>query len=115
VWQEPTPSFAPHNDAFAFKTARGSIRYVEEGGGSFADVAIRAFFGFAPPIVWAKEGSAQELLDAALWRPSEGRGFDGVLTGVRTPLGLATITSHAKRGLTIALERGASHTAKVKA
>lgn len=109
VWQEPAPSFAPHNDAFAFKTARGSIRYVEEGGGSFADAVLRAFFGFAPPIVWAKGGSAQELLDAALWRPSEGRGFDGVLTGVRTPVGLATITSHAERGLTIALERANSN------
>ena len=56
----------------------------------------------------AKGGSAEELLDVALWRPSEGRGFDGVLTGVRTPLGLATITSHAERGLTIALERANS-------
>jgi hypothetical protein len=105
VWQEPAPHFAPHDDARAFKTARGSLRYVEEGGGSFADVALRAFFGFAPPIVWAKEGSTQELLDATLWRASEGRGFDGVLTGLRTPLGLATITSHAERGLSITLER----------
>lgn len=60
---------------------------------------------FRPPVVWpdASSGavSVQAALDSALWLPKHGRGFDGVLSGMRTPLGLATARSEAKTGLTI--------------
>ena len=107
VWQDPDGT--PYDDEFAFKTARATMRYVEEGGGSFADVILQAHFGFQPPIVWptVTPGDAkavQAALDSALWRPKVGRGFAGTLTGLRTPLGLAVIRSDAETGLTISLE-----------
>lgn len=37
----------------------------------------------------------QEALTAALFDPTTPRGFTGQLTNLRTPLGLATITSSA--------------------
>lgn len=107
VWQEPTGR--PYNDEYAFKTARGTMRYVEEGGGGFADTILQAYLGFQPPVLWphvprGDAKAAQVALDSALWRPLVPRGFDATLYGVRTPLGLATIRSNANSGLTIALE-----------
>lgn len=129
VWQEPPPSFTPHNEEHAFKSARGSSRYVEEGGASFADVIIRAFFGYQPPLVWSfdraaaaaahddgdghSDGGGGSMRDSmqdylkqhVLWQPEQPRGFEGVLHGLRTPLGVATITSGTD-GLRIAIAEG---------
>ena len=107
VWQEPDGR--AYNDEYAFKSARVTMRYVEEGGASFADTILQAYLGFQPPIVWpyvphGDAKAAQAALDAALWRPLVSRGFDATLYGVRTPVGLATIRSRADSGLTIALE-----------
>ena len=130
-WQEPAPSFKPHNDEHAFKSARGSTRYVEEGGASFADVIIRVFFGYQPPLIWESVGDGDDdggddggggrggrgdagddgrrsgdarLKQQVLWQPDQPRGFDGMLYGLRTPLGVATITSTKTGGLTITIK-----------
>ena len=63
VWQDADGT--PYNDEFAFKTARGTMRYVEEGGGSFADTILQAYFGFQPPIVWPVQPQNRVLVYTA--------------------------------------------------
>ena len=56
------------------------------------------------PLQWLpSRGTAQRSLDAALHDASTPRGFEGALRNLRTPHGLATITS-GPEGLAIRLQ-----------
>ena len=105
MWQDP--SGLAYDGEFAFKTSRNTMKYVEEGGASFADVAMGAFFVYQPPIIWPKPSmdalTTQRQLDVALWMPAIPRGFSGTLSSLATPLGLATIRSDTSKGLSITL------------
>jgi hypothetical protein len=77
-------------------------------GGSFFDAILRGFFGYHPDIQWpavdkSDKASIQRALIAALFDPTTPRGFEGTLSNLRTPVGMATITSSSS-GLTIALQ-----------
>eukprot|EP00755_Sulcionema_specki_P030344 Sspe_Gene.94135::Locus_66589_Transcript_2_3_Confidence_0.429_Length_2337::g.94135::m.94135 len=89
VPQDPTPPYTPHNDKAVFKTTGGANRYFEDNGGSFMDVIIRVYFGFSPPLVWPSGSNITAVLD----EPSRPREIFGTLTNLRTPMGLAEITS----------------------
>jgi hypothetical protein len=98
--------FTPFNDEPSFKPIAGDTRYVAIEGGSFFDSIVRGFFGYHAPLQWGGAGvgsSAQEQLMAALHNPSTDRGFVGSLSNLRTPHGLATITSSTE-GLAIKLQ-----------
>ena len=69
--------------------------------GAFADAVIRGFFGWHPDPVWP-ELFSQGALDGMLMQPGNPRGFNGKLH-VRTPYGLATVTS-GPAGLSAALQ-----------
>jgi len=70
---------------------------------------VRGFFAYHPPPLWPAEFS-QAALDAALLHGAStergqaaNRGFIGQLRNLRTPFGLATITSGI-HGVSIALQ-----------
>lgn len=102
VPQSPEPPFTPFNDESAFKPTAGVTRYIAIEGGAFFDAIVRGFFGYHPPPIWGT-GDPQSLLDKALYVTGTGRGFEGKLTNLRTPVGLATITS-SPAGLSIELQ-----------
>ncbi len=99
-----TPPYTPFDNASAFKPIAGVTRYVAIEGGSFFDAILRGFFGYHAPLQWNDASmSPQDLLDSAIHRASVPRGFSGNLTNLRTPLGMATISS-GPSGLSIRLQ-----------
>ena len=106
VPQLSVPPYTPFDGERAFKPVAGATRYIAIEGGSFFDAILRGFFGYNPAMAWgAVEGStdAAVLLRAALREPEAPRGFSGRLLHLRTPVGLATISS-GPTGLSIATE-----------
>ena len=111
--QLSVPPYTPLNDEASFKPIAGVNRYVAIEGGSFFDAVVRGFFGYHAPLQWgsAAAGDGNDTVQAALDAAIVGggkagqtsRGFAGKLRHLRTPFGLATITSGAS-GLRIALE-----------
>jgi hypothetical protein len=101
VPQLQTPPYTPFNSEPSFKP--NDRRYLNMAVGAFADAVVRGFFGYHPDAVWAT-GFTQQALDGQLLNPRGDRGFRGSLKNVRTPFGLATITS-GPRGLSIALNK----------
>ena len=111
--QLSVPPYTPLNDEASFKPIAGVNRYVAIEGGSFFDAVVRGFFGYHAPLQWGSaaagggNGTVQAALDAAIVGGGKAgqtsRGFAGKLRHLRTPFGLATITSGAS-GLRIALE-----------
>ena len=81
--------YTPFNDERSFKPVAGSTRYVAIEGGSFFDAIVRGFFGYHAPLQW---GSDPVGLNKTL-ASSAPRGFEGMLRNLRTPFGLAYITS----------------------
>ena len=104
VPQLSTPPYTPFNAEPSFKPTAGVTRYIAIEGGSFFDAVVRGFFGYHAPLQWGGVGSgtAQDELTAALNNPGTDRGFVGALSNLRTPHGLATISSGLK-GLSIKL------------
>ena len=102
-----TSPYTPFNTERAFKPVAGVTRYIGIEGGSFFDAILRGFFGYNPPMVWpattAATNKTQMLEQMAIREPTLPRGFNGRLMHLRTPLGLATITSGAQ-GLVAQLE-----------
>lgn len=98
VPQLSTPPYTPFNDERAFKPVAGVNRYIGIEGGSFVDSIIRGFFGYHPSMFWTSN------LTDTLHKPHQARGFTGTLSNLRTPLGLATITSN-NNGLSIHLQK----------
>lgn len=105
VPQDPVPPYTPHDGLPAYKPVLGLTRYVADCGGAFADVVVRSLFGYSPAMQWPPAGGGEPAGDVAaqLLRASAPRGFDGRLSNVRTPLGLATITS-SDAGLSVAMQ-----------
>jgi hypothetical protein len=101
VPQLEVPPYTPFDGEAAFKPS--DRRYLNMAVGAFADAVLRGFFGYHPPPVWPAAFS-QAALDGALMRPGVARGFGGTLRNLRTPFGLATITS-GPRGLSIARQQ----------
>ena len=60
--------------------------------------------GFHAPLQWLAASSPQEALTAALHEHSTPKGFVGELSNLRTPFGLATISS-GTGGLSIKLQQ----------
>ena len=118
VPQLETPPYTPFDAERAFKPVAGVNRYIAIEGGSFFDATLRGFFGYNPPMAWAPPATASAasaggqaagrdvptLLRAALREPDTPRGFIGRLRHLRTPLGLATISSGVD-GLSIVAEQ----------
>ena len=99
-----TPPYTPFDNVSAFKPIAGVTRYVAIEGGSFFDAILRGFFGYHAPLQWnPTSASPQQLLDAAIHNAAVPRGFSGALTNLRTPVGLATISS-GPSGLSIRLQ-----------
>ena len=79
--------------------------------GAFVDAVVRGFFSYHPPPLWPTEFSQSALDDALFHRSAReeprgqgvDRGFRGKLRNVRTPFGLATLTS-GPEGVTIVLQ-----------
>jgi hypothetical protein len=106
VPQLSTAPYTPFNSEPSFKPTAGVTRYIAIEGGSFFDAVVRGFFGFHAPLQWGGAvgaHSVQEQLTAALNNPTADRGFVGSLSNLRTPHGLATITS-GEQGLNIKLQ-----------
>ena len=103
VPQSMKAPYTPYNDEKAFKPIAGVTRYIGIEGGSFFDAILRGFFGYHPPMVWGA-GDADVELKKALLNPTQPRGFKGQLQNVRTPFGLATLTS-SDSGVSIALQK----------
>ena len=102
--QDHAYPYTPYNHEPAFKPA--DRRYLNMAVGAFADATIRGFFGYHPPPIWPSVFS-QAALNEVLLQPHAPRGFSGQLQNLRTPFGLATITS-GLGGLTIALQERVS-------
>lgn len=100
VAQDMIPPYTPFNDEPSFKPA--DRRYDNVATGAFVDAVIRGLFGYHPDMVWPTAFS-QQALDGMLFRPSEGRGFSGHLSNLRTPWGTASITSD-ETGVRIGLD-----------
>lgn len=100
VPQLQTPPYTPFNGEPAFKP--NDRRYLNMAVGAFADAVLRGLFGYHPPPLWPSSFT-QEALDSALLNRMSPRGFIGHLRNLRTPFGLATITS-GPEGLSIALQ-----------
>ena len=116
VPQLQTAPYTPFNDEVSFKPIQGVNRYIAIEGGSFFDAVVRGFFGYHAPMQWAGAGSSagdeggngakampQEALDKSLVSKLP-RGFEGTLSNLRTPFGLATITSDKEKGVSIKLQ-----------
>jgi len=116
VPQLQTAPYTPFNDEVSFKPIKGVNRYIAIEGGSFFDAVVRGFFGYHAPMQWAGAGSSagdeggngakatpQEALDKSLVSMLP-RGFEGTLSNLRTPFGLATITSDKEKGVSIKLQ-----------
>jgi len=99
--QTDSPPYTPHNNEPAYKPS--DRRYLNMAVGAFADAVVRGLFGYHPPPVWPSEFS-QAALDSALLPAKGSRGFKGKLRNLRTPFGLATISSDAA-GLSIRLQK----------
>ena len=94
------PPYTPLNSQPAFKPTAGETRYVAIEGGSFFDAIVRGFFGYHAPLQWGDDPT--ELQQRAIV-PGP-RGFTGKLVNLRTPFGLATLTS-GDAGVTATLQR----------
>ena len=106
VPQLATPPYTPFDAEPSFKPTAGVTRYIAIEGGSFFDAVVRGFFGYHAPLQWGGargRKSAQDELTAALHNAGADRGFRGTLSNLRTPHGLATISS-GPRGLSIKLQ-----------
>ena len=107
VPQQREPPYTPYDDEPAFKP--NDRRYLNMAVGAFFDGIVRGLFGYQPDMLWpdasSSETEKQAALDATLLAPRAPRGFAGKLSNLRTPLGLATITSDSA-GLSIALQDG---------
>ena len=103
VPQLATPPYTPFDAERAFKPVAGETRFIAIEGGSFFDAILRGFFGYSPAMVWGSGSDVAALLQTALREPSSPRGFNGRLLHLRTPAGLATISS-ASTGLSIVPE-----------
>ena len=100
VPQLQSSPYTPYNDEPAFKP--NDRRYLNMAVGAFVDAVVRGFFGYHPPPLWPSTFT-QGALDATLLQPGSARGFSGKLRNLRTPFGLATITS-GEQGLSIKLQ-----------
>ena len=103
VPQQQTAPFTPYDDEPSYKPA--DRRYFNMATGGFFDAIVRGMFGFHPdPLGWPAQPSAAALQDVLL-RPRAARGFHGTLSNLRTPFGMAAITS-GTGGLSIHLLSG---------
>ena len=86
----PQLSHAPYtafNNDTAFKTLGGVNRYLADNGAAFAEVVVRALFGWQPRLLWDGD------LASAVVAPNLSRGFSGVLANLMTPVGPVNITA----------------------
>jgi hypothetical protein len=118
VPQLQTAPYTPFNNETSFKPIAGVNRYVAIEGGSFFDAVVRGFFGYHAPLQWETAGASADgddgkshartpadvLKSALIHNAATPRGFVGKLSNLRTPYGLATITSDAAAGLSIELQ-----------